>query len=155
MIIDGAFPKLTAALTAGSLAFGLISVATPNDEDRPPVEITSVLYERGFIIYERTVSEETAGYWRSILLDPDPASTAPAICTGEGTALYSVAEDPRKVWHIDTFFDDPGCLSRLSPGEYRVQTVVIPRSGKKPDVHWFDIRVEESDVELSKDAENG
>jgi hypothetical protein len=95
------------------------------------MHIRELSYADGLVTFDRAVMPPGAvAGW---VVQVHETVTGARVCLGSGSDDYEVDEPRRRVWTLDQFAGDEGCLDRLTPGtEYMMFATWSPMDGQRP-----------------------
>ena len=101
----------------------------------PPVELRSVSYDAGQVVYSRTVHADQIirAAWHGDMVDVATERGVPE-CEATGRADYGPQEPETQVFDFDVFFT-PDCAGALEDGaSYVIWAAVVPVNGDPSEI---------------------
>lgn len=118
-------PSFVGGITAGIMLLG-VNYVMPEPAF---ISIRELSYSGGYITLDRAIRPpDVIADFQVVVTSEETGIT---VCHGTGWAEFETDESRRKVFTLDDYVGDPGCLSRLD-GSYTIYTTWAPRDGRRP-----------------------
>lgn len=118
-------PSLVGGLTAGVILIG-VNYVMPEPAF---ISIRELSFSDGYVTLDRAIRPpDVIADYQVVVTSEETGLT---VCHGTGWAEFETDESRRKVFALDDYVGDPGCLSRLD-GDYTIYTTWAPRDGRRP-----------------------
>lgn len=121
----------------GGAALGVSYVVGSVLFEQPYLTVHDISYSEGVVYADRTVNHSAIADWRVTVVQADrdgpSCNTVPGPEMHQGWSPYSASPRDKKPFTLDVWVGDPGCLSRLEPGqEHHMFMNWTPRDGTDP-----------------------